>query len=679
MSGLIKKIILVFIFALLIFPAKKNDPIEQLPLKYKQWLELVWWVITPKEKEVFLKLTNNRDRDVFIKTFWKVRDPNPATPQNEYKEELIRRFNYANKYLGTDSPKPGWKTDRGRIYILLGKPASIERYYMDPYIVPTEVWYYYGNTSLGLPSHFALIFFRRNGTGEFKLYDPLSDGPYALLLKNQDTRNLDPTNFEQLYQYIRQAHPTLADVSLSLIPGQIPYGYQPSFTAASIMSNVLTLPEREFDTSYAEDFLKYKGIVDVDYSMNYINARFYIHVAKDPRFGINFIHYAIEPSSVSFDRIGKRNIANFEVDASIKDHNGNIVFQYRNNFTIELNDRQLTMVRNGGVSLQGEIPIVEGDYEVILLVKNTISKEFSYIDTKVKVPPPENFYIEAPLVSYGKENLAMFALKPFTFGNTFFYTDAKKAFSAKDRPVFLIRVSSLPQRLWETGILELVAVSEEKKIILKKLNLNTKPYRKDMDFTIEPDVKLPAGEYEIYAKIGEIKSPIEEIAISPISGIPRPIISSSILPLNNQFLIYLSVGSQYFNLKKYRKALVYLEKSFKLKPDFKETAMKLAQTYLLLDYPQKALAALSNLNEEGEYEVLFYKGKAYEKMGLLDRAVLYYKRSIATYDSDPRVLNSLGLCYLKLNKKEEALKVLEASLKLNPKQPSIIKILEKIK
>ena len=673
-----KKVLVMFLLALLVFPATSKVSIDKLPQKYKKWLELVWWVITPKEKEVFLSLTSNRDRDVFIRTFWKVRDPNPATPRNEFKEELIKRFNYANRYLGTDSSRPGWKTDRGRIYILMGKPASIERYYMDPYVVPIEVWFYYGNSKLELPSHFALIFFKRNGVGEFRLYDPISDGPYALLLKNTDTRNLDPTNFEQIYEYIRQAHPTLADISLSLIPGQIPFGYQPSLTASSIVSKVLTIPEREFDTSYAEDFLKYKGIVDVDYTMNYINARFYVYVSKDPRFDLNFLHYIIEPSRVSFERINKKNIANFEVTASLRDEKGRLIFQYKNNFTLKLSDNQVGSVRGGGVSLQGEFPVIEGKYNLVILVKNTISKEFSYIDTKIEVPVPDEFHIEKPLVAFGKKTVSMYALKPFTFNNIFFLTDAKRAFSAKDTPVIYVKICSVPRSVWEKDEVEIIASSEEESFTIKKIKLNTLPYKKDIELVVIPEKKLPSGEYEVYAKIGDLKSPSEEMIISPISRIARPVISSSIMPLNNQFLIYLSVGSEYSRKGKPEKAIFYLEKSFKLKPDYKETALLLAQNYLLLKQPRKALAVLSNFQEEGEYEIIFYKGKAFEQMKLFERAISYYKRALHIYDSDPRILNSLGICYLKIGKKEEAKKALEASLKLNPEQKQIIEILKTI-
>ncbi len=674
-----RKIIILILFALLIFPSTgEKNRIKDLPLKYQKWLNLVWWVITPKEKEVFLQIKNNKDRDIFIKTFWKVRDPNPSTPKNEFREELIRRFNYANKYLGTDSPRPGWMSDRGKIYILLGPPISKERYYMNQYVVPTEVWYYYGRSDWGLPSHFAMIFFKRNGIGEFKLYDPLGDGPYELLIKNQDTRNLSPTNYEKIYEYIRNSEPTLAEISLSLIPGQIPYDYQPSLNAASIISRVLTIPEKEFDTTYAKDFLKYRGLVSVDYTLNYINSRFSLHIAKDMMFGKNFLHYTIEPSSISLEKINGKNVANFEVTSSLKKENGDTIFQYRNNFNIKLRGNELRAIKSGGISLQGEFPVIEGKYEVILLVKNTISKEFSYIDTRIDVPPPDEFHIEKPVIAFGKKQVSLFALKPFTFGNNFLLTDSRNTFSQKEKPTILIRICSIPKQVWENQYLEVRASSEEKDFLLKKIKLSSMPYKTDMEFLFTSNVKLPSDEYEVYVKIGKVKSPEADIAISPLSSIPRPLISSSVMPLKNQFLIYLSLGSQYSRAGKLGEAVKYLKKSLLQRPNCKDAVLLLAQDYLILKKPEKALTVLSKIGEKGEYEILFYKGKANEEMGNFKKAISYYKRSISIYDSDPRVLNSLGICYLKLGRKDEAKKAFEASLRLNSGQEKVKKILKNL-
>jgi TonB family protein len=92
----------------------------ELPALYQKWLnEEVPYIITHQEKDVFLKLRTDREREIFIESFWKQRDWNPATPENEFKTEYYRRLDFANRTFGTPLV-PGWKTEKGQIYIIVG-------------------------------------------------------------------------------------------------------------------------------------------------------------------------------------------------------------------------------------------------------------------------------------------------------------------------------------------------------------------------------------------------------------------------------------------------------------------------------------------------------------------------------------------------------------------------------
>src|SRR5580693_8096487 len=106
---------------------KKNERAlkQELSRPYKKWLEEdVVWIITDEERAAFKQLSNDEERDNFIEAFWQRRDPTPDTEENEYKEEHYRRIAYANEHFAAGVP--GWKTDRGRIYIVYGKPDEIE-------------------------------------------------------------------------------------------------------------------------------------------------------------------------------------------------------------------------------------------------------------------------------------------------------------------------------------------------------------------------------------------------------------------------------------------------------------------------------------------------------------------------------------------------------------------------
>jgi GWxTD domain-containing protein len=98
---------------------------QELKGVYKKWLdEDVRWIITDQEMAAFKHLSNDEERDSFIEQFWLRRNPNPDSPDNEYRDEHYRRIAYANEHFAAG--KPGWKTDRGHIYIAFGKPDSTE-------------------------------------------------------------------------------------------------------------------------------------------------------------------------------------------------------------------------------------------------------------------------------------------------------------------------------------------------------------------------------------------------------------------------------------------------------------------------------------------------------------------------------------------------------------------------
>jgi GWxTD domain-containing protein len=97
----------------------------ELGKSYKKWLdEDVRWIISDEERSAFMQLSNDEERDSFIEAFWQRRDPTPDTPENEFKEEHYRRIAYANEHFAAGIP--GWKTDRGRIYIIYGPPDEID-------------------------------------------------------------------------------------------------------------------------------------------------------------------------------------------------------------------------------------------------------------------------------------------------------------------------------------------------------------------------------------------------------------------------------------------------------------------------------------------------------------------------------------------------------------------------
>jgi GWxTD domain-containing protein len=133
---------------------RQRESRQEISGAYKTWLNQdVAWIISDQETKAFKNLSNDEERDAFIEQFWLRRNPNPDSPDNEFREEHYRRIAYANEHFAAG--KPGWKTDRGHIYISFGKPDSIESHpsggsYQRPFdegggetsTFPFETWHY---------------------------------------------------------------------------------------------------------------------------------------------------------------------------------------------------------------------------------------------------------------------------------------------------------------------------------------------------------------------------------------------------------------------------------------------------------------------------------------------------------------------------------------------------------
>jgi len=115
-----------------------KELMKELGNVYRKWLEEdVVYIITQEERDAFLRLGSNEEREQFIESFWNVRDPTPDTIENEDRDEHYRRIAYANERFA--SGVPGWKTDRGRIYIIWGEPTEKESHPSGgSYVRPTE-------------------------------------------------------------------------------------------------------------------------------------------------------------------------------------------------------------------------------------------------------------------------------------------------------------------------------------------------------------------------------------------------------------------------------------------------------------------------------------------------------------------------------------------------------------
>jgi len=654
---------------------------KDLPQQYQDWLNLVSYIILPGEKDVFLRLANERDRDIFIETFWKHRDPTPATPQNEYKDEHIKRFNYANSFYRRGATRPGWMTDMGRMYIILGEPVSIERFEGVTGIFPAQVWYYYGDQAKRLPNYFAVVFYQRGGSGEFKLYNPAADGPASLLI---DSKGVDLTDSQQLYQKIKDLAPTLAGVSISMIPGQYPYNNIPSPQSNIILADIFNSPKKDINPAYATHFLDYKTMVSTEYLTNFVESSACTALVEEPSLGIRFLHFSISPKKMSIDYFQPKDqyYCSFKLNVSLRSGE-KIIYQYSKDFPFYFPQANVENIQGNGIAIQDSFPVIEGRYGLTILLQNSVGKEFSIFEKEVVVPEAATSpKIIGPLLGYKLQDERAAVHAPFKVLDKQISVDPTNTIAGGDDLAIFFNISNMREDVWKLGQVEVgIKGSQEKAPVQKTLSLKLSdyPYARVMGISSTiPAREFSPDYYQLTLTLNDgtgkvIDEASSPFIVSPSQAIPHPVTLAKSFPLSNDFLYYYSLAYQYDKMDLPGKAEADFSKALELQPDYAEGIVEYANFLLRGKKYQQSLDMIERIgrNEKLRFDYFLVRGLAEAGMGQFAAAIGNLLEGNKIYNSDTRLLNSLGFCYSKTGQKKEALEVLNASLRLNPDQPDV--------
>lgn len=672
---------MIFLFPALGNPKKKSP--KDLPENHRAWLEEeVVYIITPKEKDVFLQLQADREREMFIEAFWKQRDPYPNTPENEFKEEHSRRISYANHTFGREAPGPGWRTARGKIYITLGEPNTIERFENDSEIYPTIIWFYNGMSEYGLPNAFNVVFFKRSGIGEYELYSPIKFGPQRLLIHFKG----DPMDYMSAYRELIGIEPTVAGISLSLLPSEAQYRSSPSLASELLISQMIpTAPHEKVKDAYAEKLLKYKDFIEVDYSTNYIDSDAMVRVIQD-KSGMFFVHYLIEPSKFSIERVGDQYYSNFEVNGKVSDLEGKTIYQYERRVPIKLNQNQLDNIRAKLFSFQDLFPLVEGNYKFDVLMRNTISKEFTSFEVSFYIPEASSLIMSDLTLAnrivedskYKGKN------KPLLIGGTQLVPSPRNDFSKNETLYLFFQIFGLTEELSAQGTLEYLLFKEEEKIHSISKKIADYP---DKTYFLEefPLTNYSPALYKIRVALHddnnkEVLFSQSHFYISLQPTVPRPWVLSFPMPSSDDPLYANILGLQYQNKGKLQKALALLEEAFRKQPQSAKYGLDFARIlFAEKEYQKVKEIALPFLKEWEKYEFLSVLGQSCQALGEYAEAIAYYKDYLTRFGTNIQILNSTGECYYRLGNVEEALIAWEKSLEISPNQEDLKKTVESIK
>jgi GWxTD domain-containing protein len=658
--------------------------LKDLPQQFRDWLDKdVVYIISGKERAVFLQLKNDRERDIFIDAFWKQRDPTPGTPANEAEDEHYKRIAYANEYFSRDTSRPGWMTDRGRIYIVLGPPLDISRFEGESYVNPTLIWSYAGRPEYGLPSYFDLVFFRRNGIGEYVLYSPVQDGPSSLLVNFRG----DPTNQSAAYAQLRKFNARLAEVSLSLIPGEGGTLGQPSLTSDALIGRVYGIPEKAVDARYAEALLKFKDIIEVDYTANYIDSDSLVSIIRDDS-GIFFVHYAVQPAKLSaLAHDGKASV-NFALNGIVTNGEGRIIFQYDKTYPLDFDQAQIEDVRKTGILIEDAIPLASGHYTFSLLLKNTISKEFTSFEKQIVVPGTGSaeFGISPLLLGYRAKQLPAVPrqIKPFRVGDVQISCRPGRTFASRDVLAVFFQVFGLPEELRRSGRAELIFERSGRDFLRKEVRLTELQV---MDVVQEfPLQTFPPDYYRLRVTVRDAQnretvSTYADFEVSPLPEIPSPWTISKVMPPGDNAMYAYLVGGQLVKAGDLEDGGKLLARAYQANPNMLDYALAYAEQLVQKKDHQRAKAILSPFSgaSDRKPEVLSLLGVCCQSLGQYREAVSFFSEYLSRVGANLNVLNSIGQCYYELGDHENARITWEKSLEIDPRQDLVKELLDKVK
>ena len=680
---------ILFLAAIPLPSRAEDDRLEKLSPEHRKWLvEEVVYIILDRERDVFLSLETVDDRDRFIEAFWRKRDPIRATPGNEFKEEHYRRIEYANKFLGRETYRKGWQTDRGRMYIILGEPVEIQRFDGYQNLVSQQLWFYSGDPTKALPPFFYLLFYKRQGIGEYKLYSPLGDGP-GQLVQGTIGAGGDPT---QVMELLRNASPELARASLSIDAGD-PVDFRnarPSLGSEIVIARIYESPKRAIRTDYADAYLNYRDRVSAEYSFNYVPSRSYFAVLNGPD-ETPFVSYAIELDpqhfSMETDEDQTKFYTTLDVSVEARNKDGVVVFANDREDYLELNAGQFQNARASPISYQSNFPLLPGEYDVSIILRNRVLKRYTVAETKLVVPAPsaDKLVLSDVVLGYAVDELqrtgaAPDELRTFQLGNSRVQPAADSIFSLGETIHVFLQVEGASR----DSQLHFALMNGDEAVQEKTKALST--YLGGPVIERFPLRGMVGGRYTVRVRVldasGSVLAEREaRCQVSPRETIIRPWFRRVSFNTASPGLLPLARGGQFVAERRFEEAKIEFEKAIAAGgPKVSVARMRLAWISIQTGDSARGLELLAPMEEEfpNRYEVVAGLGLGYGLKGDCSKGVQYIERAMTLRAPDTAVLNVAGECYLRMGDKEKAAQVFERSLALNPDQPKVKEVLTSI-
>ena len=663
----------------------QDERLARLPAESRSWLQdEVAYIITDRERDVFLALETSDERKAFIEAFWRKRDPIPATPQNELKDEHYRRLEHADRHFREIASRPGRKTDRGRMYVILGEPRNIERFDNHNDLFTTELWFYDGgppSVAKGLPPFFYLLFFKPQDVGQFRLYSPVLDTPGALLRGNAGAETA------RAVDVLYRVSPELARASLTF-DATAPVNRRD--TSAALLGTELMLarieqsPKRAVRTDYVDGWLRYGKRVSADYSFNFVPSRSTFAVLLGPG-GSQFLQYAVEIDFENFpvetDEAGTRYYTTVDVSLEIRDREGVLVLADDKESFVELSRSQMETSAGSSFSYQDGLPLVAGEFNVTVILRNRVLHQYTVAerDVKVDATPTDERALSDIVLGFQIEESPPTGntggLKTFEAAGLRVHPATDGLFAIGDTAHVFFQVASAgaDDRI-HIVLLDGQRVVQEHD--LSPTEFLTKPVDQRLDLS-----EMVGGTYIVRVELVSSERVLVEkattLTLSPRTAVPRPAFTARrSFDFDEPGMLAMTLGDQLWSLGRFDEARLKLEEAVAFdNPKLPMADWKLAGAYVRSREPERALALLLPLEPDfrAQYEVVLGLGLSFYLKGELTSAARFLERAAQIRPASTSLLNALGDVYMRLGRSGDARQVLERSLALDPAQEVIRK------
>jgi hypothetical protein len=466
------------------------------------------------------------------------------------------------------------------------------------------------------------------------------------------------------------------------------------FPARKIKEKDLSEKYREWlkQTSYIIPPLSnYKGVVSADYLTNYIESIAEIALILDPVLDISLLHFSISPVSFSSDYVEPKEqyYCNFKLSVSLRKE-AEIIFQYSKDFPFYFYPDEADKIRENGISIQDSFPIIEGNYRLNILIQNSIGKEFSVLEKDISVPKNSGpAKIIGPVLGGILQESPTLLHVPFRVMDIKLLVDPNNIFSSTDEMIFFFNLKNVTKDLWQEGKVEVLINDLSNKNPPNKsfhLDLRNYPYNKILSIIRRISLQGLRPDYykmKINLKDGKgaiIDEEATNFIVSPKKIVPHPFILAKSISLSNNFLFFYSLAHQYDKVNELGKAEAAYKKAYLLKPEYKAGLVEYAYFLKKTKKFNKSLKLIEGIKEDEKFKFDYYmiRGNIYMEMGNYPDAIGNLLEGNKIYNSEVRLLNSLGFCFYKTHQKKKALDALKASLGLNSQQESIKKLIQEI-